>query len=145
MVERARQETTHVANKLYHGKPHFSLSGSEVRVQDFKATIVWLILSGKAEEAVEALAEHYRIGVPKLKVGLPKGRKARALGCYTPRNKTISVVDSDRLKDPHVILHEFYHHLRTNIDARHKGNERLASKFAADYIQAYNAAVMARK
>jgi Zn-dependent peptidase ImmA (M78 family) len=107
----------------------------------FKPLIVWLILNGKTEEALERLAEHYEVNVPKLKIGLPKGRKKRAYGCYTPRNATISVLNSDVFGNPFVILHEFYHHLRTHsVDKQHRGTEKNADKFAAAFLQAYEVA-----
>jgi hypothetical protein len=103
----------------------------------FKATMVSLIMQGDTEKALEMLAEHYRVSVPRLKVGLPKGKKRNSLGCYSPKNKTITVLNSDTLKQPFVILHEFYHHLRTNVFQQHKGTEKGADAFARDYIQAY--------
>lgn len=110
---------------------------------EFKPLIVWLILNGKTEEALELLAENYGVNVPKLKIGLPKGHKRHIYGCYTPRNVTISVLDSDASGNPFVILHEFYHHLRTHsVDKKHKGTEKNANKFATDFLQAY--AVVAR-
>lgn len=104
----------------------------------FKPLIVWLILNGKTEEALERLAEHYSVTVPKLKIGLPKGHKKRVYGCYTPKNATISVLNSDVLGNPFVVLHEFYHHLRTHsVDKQHRGTEKNADKFAAEFIKAY--------
>jgi len=105
--------------------------------QKFKASIVWLILNGKTEKALELLAEHYSVEVPKLKVGLPKGRKKKTLGCYNAKNETIFVFNSDTLKEPFIILHEFYHHLRTALDRKHKGTERYADEFSKEFIQAY--------
>ena len=107
---------------------------------NFKSLIVWLILNGKAEKALNLLAENYKTITPKLKVGLPKGRKATAFGCYTPKDATISVLNSDVLGNPFVILHEFYHHLRTSIDKKHKGTEKNADKFAMDFIKTYETA-----
>lgn len=108
---------------------------------EFKPLIVWLILNGKAEEALALLAENYRVNVPKLKVGLPKGHKNSAYGCYTPKNATISVLNSDAFGNPFVILHEFYHHLRTHsVDKQHKGTEKNANKFATEFLQAYETA-----
>lgn len=105
---------------------------------EFKPLIVWLILNGKAEEALELLAENYGVNVPKIEVGLPKGHKQHSYGCYTSRNATISVLDSDALGNPFVILHEFYHHLRTHsVNKKHKGTEKNANKFATDFLQAY--------
>ena len=106
-----------------------------------KPYIVWLILSGKAEEALTLLAKNYNVEVPKLKVGLPKGHKIKALGCYTPKNQTITVLNSDGIVNPFVILHEFYHHLRTKaVDKMHRGTESNADKFALDFILAYKLA-----
>lgn len=105
--------------------------------QRFKALIVWLIANGKAETALVKLADHYDIEVPKLRVGLPKGRKKQALGCYTGKNKTISVLDSEMIKQPFVVLHEFYHCMRTGIDDKHRGTEKYADDFANDFLRAY--------
>jgi hypothetical protein len=102
-----------------------------------KALIVWLIMNGKAEEALERLASHYNVDVPKLKVGLPKRHKKQTLGCYEGKSKIISVVDSDALKNPFVILHEFYHHIRTTVDLKHKGTEKNANEFAKDFVHAF--------
>ena len=99
--------------------------------------IVWLILNGKVERAVEILSAQFAVSVPKMRVGLPKGRKNKASGCYTVRDRTISVLDSDTLKEPFVVLHEFYHHLRTTADRKHKGTEKFADKFALEFIAAY--------
>lgn len=105
---------------------------------NFKPLVVWLILDGKAEKALALLAENYKVNPPKLRVGLPKGRKATAVGCYTPRDATISVFNSDVMTNPFVILHEFYHHMRTTVDRTHKGTEKNADKFAKEFIAAYN-------
>lgn len=107
----------------------------------FKALIVWLILNGKTEKALELLAKYYKVDVPKLSVGLPKGRKRKALGCYSTKSKTIFVLNSETLKQPFVIIHEFYHHLRTNVNTKHKGTEKYADKFAEEYIKAYKKAI----
>jgi hypothetical protein len=107
---------------------------------NFKALVVWLILNGQAEKALELLAKNFKVSMPKLKVGLPKRRKATAFGCYTPKDATISVLNSDVMGNPFVILHEFYHHLRTSIDKQHKGTEKNADKFAKEFIRAYRAA-----
>ena len=75
---------------------------------------------------------------PLLKIGLPKGHKNNIYGCYTAKNTTISVLNSDILGNPFVILHEFYHHLRSkSVDKQHKGTEKNANKFAIDFIREY--------
>jgi hypothetical protein len=104
-----------------------------------KPRIVWLILNRQSEDALRLLARHYGVSVPRLKVGLPKGHR-KVLGCYSPKNRTISVLNSDVLGNPFVILHEFYHHARTTVDKEHKGTERNADRFANEFVQEYNAA-----
>jgi hypothetical protein len=99
--------------------------------------VVWLILNGEAERALGLLSEQFNVRVPSIKVGLPKGRRSTALGCYSSRDRTISVLNSDALKEPFIIIHEFYHHLRTSADARHKGTEKYADEFAKGFIEAY--------
>jgi hypothetical protein len=111
-------------------------------VQDnFKPLVVWLILNGKAEEALNLLAENYGVAVPKLQVGLPKRHKIGVYGCYAAKNQTIYVLNSDVLVNPFVIIHEFYHHLRSRaVDKMHRGTEDNADKFALTFLAEYRAA-----
>jgi hypothetical protein len=75
-------------------------------------------------------------------VGLPKGHKIKASGCYTAKNETISVLNSDALANPFVIVHEFYHHLRSKaVDKMHRGTEKNADKFALEFLHEYQEAV----
>jgi len=104
---------------------------------EFKALVVRLILNGKVEEALELLAKHHRVVLPKIKVGLPRHHGKKALGCYAAKNQTICLLNSDVVKDPFIILHEFYHHLRTSIDKKHRGTESYANSFAREFIEAY--------
>jgi hypothetical protein len=42
--------------------------------------------------------------------------------------------------NPFVIIHEFYHHLRSKaVDKMHRGTEKNADKFAIEFIEAYKA------
>jgi hypothetical protein len=41
------------------------------------------------------------------------------------------------LRNPFVILHEFYHHLRTDLDLKHRGTEKHADAFAREFIQVF--------
>jgi hypothetical protein len=110
---------------------------------NFKPLVVWLILNGKTEEALELLSKNYKVNVPELKVGLPKGHKITAFGCYTSKSQTISVLNSDILVNPFVIVHEFYHHLRSKgVDKMHRGTEKNADRFALDFIEAYKKAAL---
>lgn len=106
----------------------------------FKPLIVWLILNKRTEEALTLLAKNYKVNTPKLKIGLPKGHKKNIFGCYTPKDGTILVLNSDTIGNPFVILHEFYHHMRTAIDKKQKGTEKNADRFANEFIQEYKAA-----
>jgi hypothetical protein len=113
---------------------------------NFKAYIVWLIASGSPEEALQLLAKHYAVAVPTLKVGLPRKHKITACGCYTAKDQTISVQNSDILVNPFVVLHEFYHHLRSKaVDHVHRGTEGNADKFALDFLQAYQVVAKAQQ
>ena len=102
----------------------------------FKALVVVLVLNGKIDDALGLLAKHYNVDPPKIKVGLPKGRRKNVLGCYTANNRTISVLNSDALREPSIILHEFYHHLRRAADLKQRGTEDNADRFAREFIKA---------
>ena len=102
---------------------------------EFKAKVVQQILNNDASKALEFLAEYYDVNTPRLEVGLPKGHVGVA-GCYVPGRRTIYTKDSDGLSNPFLILHEFYHHIRT-VDGKHRGTEKLADKFARSFLDAY--------
>lgn len=93
-----------------------------------RATAVKKILEGRTEEAIASLAKFYEIRAPSLKVGLPK-RFKKAKGCYDSRRRLICLRSSAEYKDPFVILHEFYHHLR-NERGEFSGSEKNADLFA---------------
>jgi hypothetical protein len=103
----------------------------------FKAYVVWLVLNGKAEVALQTLAKKYKVSVPEMKVGLPSRHKTKARGCYVTKDGTIYLQNSDAIMNPFIILHEFYHHLRTSIDRKHKGTEKYADRFAREFLEAY--------
>lgn len=110
---------------------------------DFKVQIVLLILNGKTEDALEQLAKEYVVSVPSLRVGLPKGHKATAYGCYSSQTQMISLLNSDMITNPFVVLHEFYHHIRSKgVDRMHRGTEGNADKFALDYITQFKLAAL---
>ena len=104
----------------------------------FKTKIVHLILSKETEEALDLLSKHYKVSTPKLKMGMPK-RDAKYPACYVARTATIHFANSDNLYNPFIILHEFYHHLRTK-SMIHKGTEKNADNFAKEYIIKYQLA-----
>jgi len=101
----------------------------------FKARVVQLILMKETDEALKALSQHYRVDIPRLKVGMPK-KHSKKVGCYVSKTKTIHITNQEKLEDPFVILHEFYHHLRTR-DKKHRGTEKHANRFAEEFIEAF--------
>jgi len=101
----------------------------------FKVKIVKLILAKSTDEAIELLSNYYNVSAPHLKVGMPRqvGKKG---ACYVSGTKTIHVRNRDKLEDPFIILHEFYHHLRTH-GGKHRGTERHANAFAQGFVEAF--------
>ncbi len=86
-------------------------------------------------KALNMLSRHYSVDTQRLIVGMPKGHRD-TVGCYASKTKTIYVVNQEKIGDPFVVLHEFYHHLRT-IGGKHRGTEKKADKFAQEFIEAY--------
>jgi hypothetical protein len=100
-----------------------------------KARIVSLILSGRTEEALQLLSSIFNVEVPAVRVGHFKGHK-KVLAVYVAKKKSILVASSDGMWNPFVIIHEFYHHLRSRT-GEHRGNERLADNFSLEFIRSY--------
>jgi hypothetical protein len=94
--------------------------------------VVQVILEGKPEHALQLLSSYYEVVVPDLRVGTVK-RHRRVLGCYLPKEKRIYVSKSEYLSNPFIILHEFYHHLRTFSGKRQA--EKRADQFANIFIE----------
>lgn len=101
------------------------------------------MLSKDTETALELLSQHYRVAKPRLKVGMPK-RYSKKPACYVAKKQTIHVSHREIFYNPHVILHEFYHHLRNSTDTQ-RGLEKYADKFAEDYLKAYMIAAACSK
>jgi len=101
----------------------------------FKAEVVSLILSKDPEKSLELLSQHYGVTKPSLKVGMPK-RYSKKVACYVSKKRTIHFSCREALYNPHVILHEFYHHLRNFTDAQ-RSIEKYANEFVENYLQAY--------
>ena len=111
--------------------------------RSFKVEVVQLILGKQTEEALKKLSEAYGVAIPDLQVGLPKGHVRTAYGTYNAKNQTICVLDSDIFGNPFVILHEFYHHLRSrSVDRQHHGTEKNADKFALDFLREFQLAAI---
>lgn len=113
-----------------------SLSASEDRM---KAFVVFLILDSKTEEAMDALSKWYKVSRPKLGIGVVEGKTKGVAAVYSQNRKEILAARREFLYDPFVMIHEFYHHLRS-ASGRHRGTEKQADRFALDFIAAYNRA-----
>ncbi len=102
---------------------------------DVLVRAVSLILDGKAEQAVRLLSDFYGVKPPVIRIGLPR-RCSKALGCYVVSKNTIYLRSSREYMDPFVILHEFYHHIRSRL-GKHRGTEKHADAFAIRAIALY--------
>lgn len=102
----------------------------------FKSSIVNEILQKRPEEALKMLGKKYDVKPPELFVGVVKGYSTNVLGVYVAKKKAIYVRNSDMLFNPFVILHEFYHHIRTR-PSKHRGTEKHADRFAQDFLNAH--------
>ncbi len=107
-----------------------------------KATVVALILDSKPEAAISLLSRWYRVSEPKLGVGVFEGRAKGVAAVYSQKTRKILAARREFLFDPFVMVHEFYHHLRST-SGRHRGTEKQADKFALDFIGAYRRAAAA--
>jgi hypothetical protein len=103
----------------------------------FKAYIVQLIIDKKTEQAIESLSKLYKIKPPQIVVGTIKGKRRTVYAVYVQRECKIYCINSDIFYNPFIIMHEFYHHLRTTAGV-HRGSEKHANLYARDFIDSYN-------
>ncbi|HEY6669186.1 MAG TPA: hypothetical protein VI033_08545 [Candidatus Nitrosopolaris sp.] len=101
-----------------------------------QAKIVHMILNRKTEEALAMLSNFYHIDVPKIAVGTIKGKRRTVYAVYVRKEKKIYAINSDIFYNPFVILHEFYHHLRSKSDI-HRGSEKHANMYAQVFVNSY--------
>ena len=104
-----------------------------------KALAVALILDFKPEEAIRVLSRWYRVSEPRLRMGVFEGRTIGVAAVYSQKRKEILVAKQAYLYEPFVIIHEFYHHLRST-SGKHRGTERQADEFASGFLGAYQQA-----
>ncbi len=100
-----------------------------------KAKIVALILNGKLDEALKFVCDAYSKVPPKVRIGRVKGHD-KALAVYDAKKETIFVSDGALLRDPFIMLHELYHHLRI-FAGKHRGTEKHANRFAASFLKSH--------
>ena len=102
-----------------------------------RAKIVYMILNKKTEEALQKLSDFYRISPPEIVVGTIKGKRRTVYAVYVQKERRIYALDSDIFYHPFIVLHEFYHHLRTR-GGMHRGSEKYANIYAQGFIDSYN-------
>lgn len=101
-----------------------------------KAKIVALILDKKTEMALEKLSELYQVDTPEIVVGTIKKKRRTVYAVYVVHEKKIYALNSDIFYNPFVILHEYYHHIRSKLGT-HRGSEKYANLYAQDFIDSY--------
>jgi hypothetical protein len=102
-----------------------------------KANIVIMILNKRTEEALQNLSKFYNVSPPEIVVGTIKGKRKTVYAVYVQRESKIYATNSDIFYNPFIMLHEFYHHIRTR-GGIHRGSERNANMYAKSFIDAYN-------
>jgi hypothetical protein len=95
-----------------------------------------MILNKKTEEALKNLSQFYKVIPPEIIVGTIKGRRKTVYAVYVQRENKIYCINSDIFYNPFIILHEFYHHIRT-VGGIHRGSEKHANMYAKSFIESY--------
>jgi hypothetical protein len=101
-----------------------------------KAKIVALILDKKTEVALEKLSGLYNVDTPEIVVGTIKKKRRTVYAVYVVQEKKIYALNSDIFYNPFVILHEYYHHIRSKLGT-HRGSEKHANMYAQEFIDSY--------
>lgn len=109
-----------------------------------KATAVALILDKKTEQALEYLSQLYNVQTPQITVGTIKKKRRTVYAVYVVREKKIYASNSEIFYNPFVILHEYYHHIRSKLGT-HKGSEKYANMYAKSFIDSYVKIAQAKK
>ena len=114
------------------------MSISSIPLDDLtKARIVYMILNKRTEEALEHLSNLYNTVTSEIVVGSVKGKRKTVYAVYVQKESKIYAINSDIFYNPFVVLHEFYHHMRTKAGA-HRGSEKNADMYAKSFIDSYN-------
>ena len=101
-----------------------------------KAKIVALILDKKTEQALDYLSKLYKVDTPQIVVGTIKKKRRTVYAVYVVQEKKIYALNSEIFYNPFVILHEYYHHIRSKLGT-HRGSEKYADMYAQQFIDSY--------
>ena len=96
-----------------------------------------MILNKNTEEALQSLSKFYKVDTPQIVVGTIKGKRKTVYAVYVQRESRIYCINSDIFYNPFIVLHEFYHHIRTK-GGVHRGSEKHANMYAKSFIVSYN-------
>ncbi len=111
---------------------------SIIKLDDLtKAQVVQMILNKKTEEALQSLSKFYKVNSPQIVVGTVKGKRKTVYAVYAQRESKIYCINSDIFYNPFIVLHEFYHHIRTT-GYIHRGSEKHANMYAKSFVDSYN-------
>jgi Zn-dependent peptidase ImmA (M78 family) len=105
--------------------------------EESMAKIVYKILNRDTEQALSDLSDLYKIRTPEIVVGTIKGKRKTVYAVYVKNENRIYALNSDIFYNPFVVLHEFYHHLRSR-GGVHRGSEKNANMYAKRFIEAYS-------
>src|SRR5579864_9336351 len=95
-----------------------------------------MILEKQTEKALERLSEVYQVATPQIVVGTIKGKRRTVYALYIPKEEKIYALNSEIFFNPFVILHEYYHHIRSKLGT-HRGSEKRANMYAQEFIDSY--------
>lgn len=112
-------------------------SSSAMLDEENMVRIVRKILNKDTEQALLELSNLYNIRPPEIVVGTIKGKRKTLYAVYVQNENRIYAMNSDIFYNPFVVLHEFYHHLRSR-GGVHRGSERNANMYAKKFIDAYS-------
>lgn len=108
--------------------------------EESMARIVQKILDKDTEQALSDLSDLSKICPPEIVVGTIKGKRKTVYAVYVQNENRIYAMNSEIFYNPFVILHEFYHHLRSR-GGVHRGSEKNANLYAKRFIDAYSNAL----
>lgn len=114
----------------------YTSSSDALLDEKWMARIVQKILDKDTEQSLTELSDLYRIRPPEIVVGTIKGKRKTVYAVYVQNENRIYAMNSDIFYNPFVVLHEFYHHLRSR-SGKHRGSEKNANKYARTFIVAY--------
>jgi hypothetical protein len=101
--------------------------------ETLRKMILRKIIDGEIETALELLSKEYKVPTPKYRIGTVKGHRDAA-GCYIERKKTILFANNEIMRNPIVVLHEFYHHMISSVTLKGGGTDKNAERFVRRFL-----------